>query len=313
MGGDARRAALVAAGGPVSSLQPPLVSIGIPTYNREHLIRRAIESALYQTYPNVEVVVSDNASSDRTFAICEQLAAGRPGMVCIRQPFNVGAAKNFGAVLERATGKFFMWLGDDDYLDRDYVTTTVAELLAHPDVELVSGTAHYYRDGKCVFVGRQFDVLNTHWWARMARYYWRVSDNGMFYGVVRRNTLQSLPILNVLGGDWLLIARLAAAGNIRMLPTTVVHRNLDGASKNSAHLARSLGIPRWHATFPHVLIGVNAARDILDPGFPTTASTSVRRLSATLMVAVLLVREATTSVMSLGAWAKRLARATRRP
>ena len=95
----------------------PLVSIGIPTHNRERLVSRAIESALHQDYPHIEIVISDNASTDSTPEICRRYSQERPNVRYIQQTQNVGATKNFDAVLQRSSGEFFMWLGDDDWLD----------------------------------------------------------------------------------------------------------------------------------------------------------------------------------------------------
>ena len=99
------------------SEETPLVSIGIPTYNRERLIGRAIESALNQDYPNIEIVISDNASTDATSEVCRRYAQEQPNVRYVRQPRNLGAIRNFDAVLRQSSGQFFMWLGDDDWLE----------------------------------------------------------------------------------------------------------------------------------------------------------------------------------------------------
>ena len=96
----------------------PKVSIGIPTFNRADLLRRSIESALGQDYPNIEVLVSDNASTDETPAICQGLG---DRIKYFRQSINLGPLTNFSKVLEMASGEFFMWLGDDDWIDASYV------------------------------------------------------------------------------------------------------------------------------------------------------------------------------------------------
>jgi len=276
----------------------PRVTVGIPTFNRERLLGRTVQSVLSQDYSNIEIVISDNASTDATGAVCLCLATEHPNIVYFRQLENIGATRNFTAVLERASGHFFMWLGDDDYIDSNYVSTAVAMLELNPAVELVSGEVSYYRDGACIAVGRRFNLLSTVWWCRMAKYYWRVSDNGLFYGLMRTSTIERVPLKNVLGGDWLAMARLAATGKIMMVRGTSVHRELGGTSSTHANIAKSLGIPAIQAHFPHISIACNALRDVTSGGFPLANYGSTKlRLSGALIFFVLLTRGVTTAAM----------------
>src|SRR5262245_40129939 len=90
----------------------PLVTIGIPTYNRAHYLRESISAALAQSYSKIEVIVSDNASTDNTKDVVLALSDSR--IVYSRGEQNVGAENNFARVLQLATGKYFGWLQDDD-------------------------------------------------------------------------------------------------------------------------------------------------------------------------------------------------------
>ena len=169
----------------------PLVTIGIPTYNREGLVGRAIESALAQDHPRIEIVISDNCSSDGTARICEEFAARHPQIRYVHQPTNLGATRNFQAVLDLAAGWYFMRPGDDcHHIDRNYVSATLQRLQHDPGAALVSGLAHYYRGDRLIFTGRKFTVSGRAWWGRIAKYYWRVSDNGVFYGLMRTATIR---------------------------------------------------------------------------------------------------------------------------
>lgn len=92
----------------------PLVTIGIPTYNRSGYLRQALQSALAQTYPNLEIIVSDNASTDDTPQVIAEYTD--PRIRFIRQPENLGMAGNWNACLRAATGEYFLLLSDDDLL-----------------------------------------------------------------------------------------------------------------------------------------------------------------------------------------------------
>ncbi|MEZ5865821.1 MAG: glycosyltransferase family 2 protein [Geminicoccaceae bacterium] len=72
----------------------PTVSIGVPVYNGENFLGEAIESVLAQSFTDFELILCDNASTDRTKAICEDYAARDPRIRYYRNPRNVGAAAN---------------------------------------------------------------------------------------------------------------------------------------------------------------------------------------------------------------------------
>jgi glycosyltransferase involved in cell wall biosynthesis len=133
------------------SPREPLVSVGIPTYNRASGLKRAVGSALAQSYENLEVVISDNASTDGTRELCESLARSDPRVRYHRQPENRGPTANFREVLDRASGEFFMWLADDDWIDTDYVSACVGERLHDPATALVAGRAAYYEGSRPLF------------------------------------------------------------------------------------------------------------------------------------------------------------------
>ena len=100
----------------------PLVTIGIPTFNRaDGYLREALADALAQDYPNLEIVVSDNASTDGTPELVR--GAADPRLRYLRHERNIGGNANFNACLAAARGEFFLLLHDDDRLDPDFVSS----------------------------------------------------------------------------------------------------------------------------------------------------------------------------------------------
>ena len=100
----------------------PLVTIGIPTYNRANgYLREALESALAQSYPNLEIVVSDNGSTDNTESVVRSYAD--PRVRYFRQQPPVVPNDNFNFCLSQANGAYFLLLHDDDKVDSDFVET----------------------------------------------------------------------------------------------------------------------------------------------------------------------------------------------
>ncbi|UCF93502.1 MAG: glycosyltransferase family 2 protein [Desulfobacterales bacterium] len=108
--------------------QFPLVSIGLPVYNSEKTIVRALDSLLAQNYPNFEIVISDNSSTDKTAEICRQYAERDNRIKFNINPKNLGINANFYIVYKMAAGKYFMWAGSDDFWQPDFIRTLVREL-----------------------------------------------------------------------------------------------------------------------------------------------------------------------------------------
>jgi len=101
----------------------PKISILIPVYNREHLIEETLKSALSQEYPNYEVVISDNCSTDGTLEKCIEIAAGNPKVTIIRLLKNEGPLLNWLSCANFATGIYFKVLFSDDVLLKDCLST----------------------------------------------------------------------------------------------------------------------------------------------------------------------------------------------
>ena len=118
----------------------PRFSIIIPTFNRAELLTQALDSALAQTYPGLEIIVSDNNSTDTTAAGMERYQ-GTARLRYHRNTTNLGMVGNWRQALrDLATGDFFLILSDDDYLvDPDYLARAARLLQEHPEVVLVYG------------------------------------------------------------------------------------------------------------------------------------------------------------------------------
>lgn len=100
----------------------------MPVYNGEEYVRDALDSLLAQTYANFELIISDNASTDKTEQICRGYAARDARIRYVRQPENRGAAANFQFVLDEAVGAFFMWAAYDDYWKPNFITHALKAL-----------------------------------------------------------------------------------------------------------------------------------------------------------------------------------------
>lgn len=99
----------------------PKISIGLPVYNGEAFLRDALVSLLAQSFCDFEIVISDNASTDGTKAICDEFVRNDPRIRYIRQPQNLGAVYNFKFVLAQARADHFMWAAADDLWSENWI------------------------------------------------------------------------------------------------------------------------------------------------------------------------------------------------
>ena len=103
-------------------MKEPLVTIAIPTYNRaDGYLSETLESALNQTYENLEILVSDNCSTDHTPDLVKSYSDSRINY--IRQEENLGQRGNMNFLVEEASGEYFLMLHDDDQIDPDFIET----------------------------------------------------------------------------------------------------------------------------------------------------------------------------------------------
>lgn len=114
----------------------PRLAIGLPVYNGERYLEEAMHSLLGQTYRDFEIVVCDNASSDRTPQIVAALARQDGRVRYVRNDRNIGASPNFARVAQLTSAPLFKWAAHDDLYDPTYLEACIGVLDAHPDVVL---------------------------------------------------------------------------------------------------------------------------------------------------------------------------------
>lgn len=111
----------------------PLVSILIPCYNAEQWIMQSIESALNQTYPNKEVIVVDDGSTDGSYEIIKSFC----GRIKSETKYHQGADVTRNRLLEISQGEWLQYLDADDYLKQDKILEQIEFSKSHIDVEII--------------------------------------------------------------------------------------------------------------------------------------------------------------------------------
>lgn len=222
----------------------PVVTIGMPVYNGEAFIRRALDSLLAMTYQNFELVVSDNASTDSTYEICLEYAARDSRVVVNRNSYNLGAVANFRHVLDKAKGHYFMWAAADDFWSPSFLAALIQELEVNPDAGVaMCAINRIHEDGRPLdtirFSGRDNPNELTYF-GTLCRTLSPRKYNLFIYGLYRtellRNAMTVFP--DTLGGDRQFICQLALATRFRYVDE-ILHVRTHRAAHDAKYRAEA--------------------------------------------------------------------------
>ncbi|WP_179862377.1 glycosyltransferase family 2 protein [Longibacter salinarum] len=206
----------------IKEMDVPYVSIGLPVYNGETYVREAIESILSQTYENFELIISDNASTDDTGAICRRFASKDPRVHYRCNRRNLGAAPNFNRTLALARGAYFKWAAHDDFLEPTYLEKCVEVLDADSSVVLCAPRTRVIRaDGSQRTIRRMSPLLLEE--SPSERLYGHLIRGGHgcypVFGLIRRSVLNGTHrIGSYVESDQVLLAELAMVGRFAEIP-----------------------------------------------------------------------------------------------
>lgn len=109
----------------------PLVSICLPTFNGEEYIREALESINSQTYKNIEVIISDDSSTDSTLKICHEFKETSPFPVHIYNHIPTGIGNNWNNCIDKANGKWIKLLFQDDIMEAECIEKMLNTAIKH--------------------------------------------------------------------------------------------------------------------------------------------------------------------------------------
>jgi len=192
----------------------------MPVYNAERFLESALRSVLNQTFTEFDLILSDNASTDRTFQICQDFAAQDRRIRLYRSDYNRGGGWNHNHVLELATGDYFKWATHDDVCGPTMVERCIAALdqdprvvLAHPRTTVIDEQENVIEN---YLLELQTDSLDPA--VRFRELIMSYHMCYQIYGVIRRSALERTgPMGNFVHGDGVLLANLALYGRFYKL------------------------------------------------------------------------------------------------
>jgi glycosyltransferase involved in cell wall biosynthesis len=192
----------------------PAVSICLPVYNGENYVAAALESMLAQTFTDFELIITDNASTDRTEEICRKFANADPRVRYYRNERNVGGARNQAIAGQLSRGRYVMFSAHDDKTAPTHLEECVAVLEKRPEV-VIAFTGTVVIDEAGAEISRNLCTRGTADTPsrRFRELMFRDHMCDYTYGVIRGNVLRSVPPMeNFIGSDRVFACRLAFHG-----------------------------------------------------------------------------------------------------
>jgi glycosyltransferase involved in cell wall biosynthesis len=216
----------------MKSRMGPRVSIGLPVYNGERYIEETLNSLLVQTYEDFELIICDNDSGDRTQEICQSYAAKDRRIRYVRNPTNLGAAKNYSLTFELSSGEYFRWATCDDLfaptsLERcvEVLDRELSTILVYPKTKLI--------DERGQIISEYDDGLHLQSSRASERFISALGVDlvNVIYGLIRAASLRKTAMIgNFIGADTALIAELALYGKFWEIPEFLFYRRIHGGA-----------------------------------------------------------------------------------
>ena len=235
----------------------PLITVGIPTFNSARTLRRAVASVLAQSEARWVLRLSDDASDDETWAICETLAGTDPRISAVRQPVR-RMYLNFGDLAAAATTPYFVWLAADDHWAPEFLARCLTVIAARPEVVSVLPG--------CAFIGADpaepapdTTALDGPRRDRLRRYLAHPGGTRM-YGLARTEAVRrAFPAHNMNAYDWFLMIGLLGEGAQAGVDETLLYRE-QSDWMNYVEIVDSLYRGRLWRRFPVLEMSLRALR-----------------------------------------------------
>lgn len=224
-------------------MSTPRVSIGLPVYNGARYLAAALDGLLAQTFSDFELIVSDNASTDATPAICAQYAARDARIRYSRNAANIGGAPNFRRVFHLATGEYFMWAAHDDLHAPTFVERCVEVLDRDPTVAVCYTRVRVIDAGGAVIreeatpLPRIGSPLPHERFGDLVRWEYNCYE---VLGLIRASVLRQTPLIpSFIASDCALRAELGLRGGFHEVPEYLFYSR-DHADRSTRAL------PQYH-------------------------------------------------------------------
>jgi glycosyltransferase involved in cell wall biosynthesis len=244
----------------VTNSEAPKVSIGLPVYNDDGFLTQTLDCLLSQSYRDFELVICDNASTDKTEEICRSYANRDSRVRYHRNSDNLGVSRNFNLSFHLSRGEYFKWAAANDLCATDMIERCVEVLDQRPDAVLCFAKTRIIdeRGEVCADYDDQLDLQGDRPSERFRMLLRGISMSNVAYGVCRSSALRltrlEKPYSN---SDTALLAELVLCGKFVEVPdTSFLRRMFEGSTERypspydrmemyEPGKARKLSFPYW--------------------------------------------------------------------
>ena len=235
----------------ISTIDTPKVSIGLPVFNGENYIAETIQLILAQTFSDFELIIYDNASTDRTADICDYFIANDNRIRYFKNPENLGAGRNYDHCFHKARGEYFKWAAHDDMIRNDFLMETVTLLDNTPDAVLCGFPIQVINaEGKLI---SQIYINTTELESEqpstrfLAVFKPRVYQ--FFFGLFRRSALIGTQLHNTFKhSDYALLAEVSLRGKFIQSKETIFRTRRHKESYTESILTDRNAVSNWMDT-----------------------------------------------------------------
>lgn len=206
----------------------PLVTIGVPTYNGEQYIRQALDSLLAQDFEDFELIISDNASEDRTREICLEYSKRDQRVKYYRNNSNMGLDQNFNQVFKLSRSPYFTWASSDDTRHTSFLSACLEVLennesivLCYSEVLIIGSNGHVVglkEDDK-------LEISSDDPAERFRQSLWKINSGTPIHAVIRSSAMKKTKLLGgFLNSDVVFLKELSLLGNFHQVARPLFYR-----------------------------------------------------------------------------------------
>lgn len=228
----------------------PLVSIAVLSYNRPTQLKKALRALSQQSYPNLEIVISDDASTQpAVHTVLDEFKHQNTATQVFYQEKNIGIIQNHKFLLTKLSGEYIMWACDDDSWHKDYVRVCVEALEASPEALLCTTNVSYAIDQEKKDLPL-YENIDTQTLENGQERYKKVLKNILwwnhaFYSIIRRKAYDKVVLGHQFAFDISFILELSLVGKFIKLPYYYFSKSMGGIGNNVVSNLNAIKVDSW--------------------------------------------------------------------
>ncbi len=242
----------------------------MPVFNEERFLSQTLDSLLAQDYSNFEIIICDNASTDKTGEIAQKYAEKDSRIKYHLNESNIGGTRNFNKTFLLSSGKYFMWASGHDLYDKSFISKCLNIFKAENKVVLVypiTSSIDCENNNLGKMPGR-LDTRALNISRKLHCILWGIPNGNPVYGLIQRNAMEKTLIFqNVLGMDLVFLLELSLVGDFAHISEELFYRretHLEEKNEsanqrrlNHTHLKKISGaslLPYWYLVYKNLMV-----------------------------------------------------------